>query len=155
MPRLSSLCRFHLVRCSIRCDGYRHQPSGSVYKLNVDAAVFKGMKASGVGAMIHNENGEVMAAMAGKGSQVQGSEEAEALACRRAVEFAFEAGFREIILEGDNCNVMRSILGPKSDRDMCMMTLTVWEGSLECFLFHVLRRVRTQWHIHWQSLLDN
>ncbi|XP_030930796.1 uncharacterized protein LOC115956614 [Quercus lobata] len=92
-------------------------PSGSVYKLNVDATVFKGMKASGVGAVVRNENGEVMVAMAGKGSQVQDSEAAEALACRRAVEFALEAGFREIILEGDNCNVMKSILGPKSDRD--------------------------------------
>ena len=75
------------------------------------------MKASEVGAVIRNEKGEVMAAMAGKGFQVQDSEEAEALACRLAVEFALEAGFRKIILEGDNCNVMRSILSPKSDRD--------------------------------------
>ena len=62
------------------------------------------------------------------------------------MEFSLEAGFREIILEGDNCNVMRSILGPKSDRDgwdMCMMTLTVWEGRLESLLFHVLRGVPT------------
>ncbi|KAK9988687.1 hypothetical protein SO802_028926 [Lithocarpus litseifolius] len=92
-------------------------PLGSAYKLNVDVAVFKGMKASGYGAVVWNDKGEVMAAMAGKGPQVQDSEEAEVLACRRAVEFALEAGFREIILEGDNCTVMMAILGPKPDRD--------------------------------------
>ena len=32
-------------------------------------------------------------------------------------QFALKAGFREIILKGDNCNVMKSILGPKFDRD--------------------------------------
>ena len=33
------------------------------------------------------------------------------------MEFALEAEFREIILEGDNRNVMKYILGPKSVRD--------------------------------------
>nr|POE55080.1 hypothetical protein CFP56_26661 [Quercus suber] len=80
-------------------------PSGSAYKLNVDATMFTGMDASGFGAVVRNEKGEVMAALAGKGPHVQDSEEAEALACRRTVEFAMEAGFREIILEGDNVNV--------------------------------------------------
>ena len=42
-------------------------PSGLAYKLNVDATVFKGIKASGIGAVIRNENGEVMVAMAGRG----------------------------------------------------------------------------------------
>ena len=43
-----------------------------------------------------------MAAFSGKGPPVSCSEEAEILACRRAVEFALECGFMEMVVEGDN-----------------------------------------------------
>ena len=43
-----------------------------------------------------------MAAFSGKGPPAACSEEVEILACRRAVEFAFECGFREMVVEGDN-----------------------------------------------------
>ena len=59
--------------------------------------------------MIHNEKGEVMAAMTACGPAVQNSEEAELLACRRALEFAVDAGFHRLIIEGDNSNVTHAI----------------------------------------------
>ena len=46
-----------------------------------------------------------MAAMS-VGPPVSSSEEAELLACRKAVEFATDAGFSELVIEGDNSNVM-------------------------------------------------
>ena len=60
-------------------------PSGLLYKLNFDAAVFEGISTSSFGAIVHNDKGEVMAAISARG--VVDSEEAEVLACRRAVEF--------------------------------------------------------------------
>lgn len=74
--------------------------------------MFNGLNASGFGVVVSNDKGEVMAALAARGPSVQDSEEAEVLARRRAVEFAMEAGFTEIILEGDNVNVMKAIMGP-------------------------------------------
>ena len=59
--------------------------------------------------MIRNEKGEVMAAMTTCGPAVQTSEEAELLACRRALEFAVDAGFHRLIIEGDNSNVNHAI----------------------------------------------
>ena len=56
--------------------------------------------------MIRNEKGKVMAALAAKGSAVRDSEELDVFACRKALEFAIDAGFMEIILEGDNALVM-------------------------------------------------
>ena len=44
------------------------------------------------------------------------SEEAEALACRRAMEFAVEVDFSELILEGDNMTVMKSLISLKPNR---------------------------------------
>ncbi|KAK9994067.1 hypothetical protein SO802_023770 [Lithocarpus litseifolius] len=37
------------------------------------------------------------------------SEEAELLACRRSIEFAVDAGFTRLVIEGDNSNVMHAI----------------------------------------------
>ena len=50
-----------------------------------------------------------MAGMLVKGPFVQNSEEPEAFACRKAIIFAMEAGFSEIVLEGDNVIVMKTI----------------------------------------------
>ena len=50
-----------------------------------------------------------MAAIAVWGGAVRDSEEVEVLACRKALEFAIDVGFMEIILEGDNAMVMKTI----------------------------------------------
>ncbi|XP_075649789.1 uncharacterized protein LOC142620276 [Castanea sativa] len=92
----SSLCRWR-------------PPPSSRFKLNLDAAIFKEDDASGMGAIIRNEKGEVMAALSAIGPLVTCSEEAEVLACRRAVEFAMECGFSEVVVEGDNQMVMSAI----------------------------------------------
>ncbi|XP_075641907.1 uncharacterized protein LOC142613431 [Castanea sativa] len=84
-------------------------PQSAQYKLNFDAAIYTDMGRSGVGAIIRNENGEVMAALSAMGPFVQDSEEAEIVACRIALEFAIDAGFSDLVVEGDNVNVMRAI----------------------------------------------
>ena len=81
-------------------------PPPNRFKLNFDAAMFKEVDASGFGAIIWNERGEVMAAFSGKGPPVACSEETEILTCRCAVEFTLECGFREMVVEGDNQSVM-------------------------------------------------
>ena len=70
------------------------------------------MDRSGYGVIIRNDNGEVMAAMTASGPKVSTSDEAELLACRRAIEFAMDAGFTRLIIEGDNSNVIQAISSP-------------------------------------------
>ena len=50
-----------------------------------------------------------MAAMSVKGPYVNNSEEAKALACRNALEFSIDVGFSELVIEGDNINIMKAI----------------------------------------------
>ena len=50
-----------------------------------------------------------MAALMAKGPSVSGSEVAKVLACRKALEFAVDPGFVELIMEGDNATVMQTI----------------------------------------------
>ena len=82
------------------------------YKLNFDVAVFSSLDRSGYGAIIRNDNGEVRAAMTASGPKVSTSDEAELLACRRAIEFSMDAGFTRLIIEGDNSNVIQAISSP-------------------------------------------
>ena len=84
-------------------------PSGLSFKLNFDAAIFQDGKASGFGAVFRNNVGEVMAALSARGPPVLDSKEAEVLACRKALEFAIDSGFADIVLEGDNSVVMAAI----------------------------------------------
>ena len=86
-----------------------------IFKLNFDAALFLALNNSGFGAVIRNEKGEVMAAMAAKGPEVSSSEEAEFLACRKAIEFAIDAGFSELVIEGDNSSVMKAVSALQDD----------------------------------------
>ena len=121
---------------------------GLAYKINVDAAVFIGLNASRFGAMVRNDKREVMAALSARGPPVQDREEAEVLACRRAVELVMEAGFREIILEGDNVNVMKAIMAPSTNRSrlghIYEDVYSIGRGFRAFSISHVRR---TAWHI--------
>ena len=78
-------------------------------KLNFDVAIFSDLNCSGAGAIIRNEKGDVMASMSARGPPVNDSEEAEILACRKDMEFAIDAGFTELIVEGDNTAIMQAL----------------------------------------------
>ena len=84
-------------------------PPKSAFKLNFDVAVFSGVNRTDVGAIIRNYKGEVMAAMSVRGPIVHCSEEGELLVCRKAIEFAIDAGFSRLVIEGDNVNVIKAI----------------------------------------------
>ena len=84
-------------------------PPQAVYKLNYDAAMFEDSASTGFDAVIRNSTEEVMAGMTIKGPAVQGSEVAEPLACRKALEFAIDASFSMLIVEGDSVNATRCI----------------------------------------------
>ena len=75
---------------------------------NIDGACFDNGVASGYGAVIRNGNGEVMA-VSTKGGAMRDSEELEVRACHKALEFTIDSSFMEVILEGDNALVMKTV----------------------------------------------
>ena len=80
-----------------------------MFKVNFDATIFVELNCSGFGAIIRNDKGELMVAMSVKGPPVTCSEEAEILACRKALKFSVDVGFSNVIVEGDNETVMRAV----------------------------------------------
>ena len=62
--------------------------------VNFDGIVFSNSNSSGVGAVIRNYNGVVMASCAEKLNQAYKAEEIEVLAALKALQFAFDLGFQ-------------------------------------------------------------
>ena len=112
-------------------------PSPDVYKLNFDAAVFSGLERTGIGAIIRNDKGEVMAAMFAIGPSAENSEEVELLACRRSLEFAVDVGFTSLIIEGDNVNIIQAISSSLPSHSML-----VYVVDDICHLIHGLHWAR-------------
>ena len=83
-----------VIRTDQQCNETWKPPPSTAYKLNFDAAIFADLDRTGVGAIIRNEQGQVMAAMQAAGPKANSSDEAELLACRRSMEFAVDAGFK-------------------------------------------------------------
>ncbi|KAL4600037.1 hypothetical protein ACB092_11G169100 [Castanea dentata] len=109
------------------------------FKLSFDASIFKDMGGIGIEAIICNYNGEVMVALSAKGPPVACNEEAKVLACRRAVEFAVECGFIELVIKGDNHSIMSylslrkglsSRLGQILQDMVCMINSLRWSQVL-------------------------
>ena len=71
-----------------------HPPSIDTYKINYDGTVFTESNEAGLGIVVRNEKGEVMASLAEKiGMPLGGVEVIEAMATRRAILLAVELGF--------------------------------------------------------------
>jgi len=84
-----------------------------IYKLNSDGAVFADMAAFRFRLVNWNDKGQVMVALLSKGPTITDSEEAEVLASRKALEFAIEAGFSDLVIAGDSTTVMKAIHSPQ------------------------------------------
>ena len=84
-------------------------PQVGFVKINFDGAVFSNANSSGVGAVIRNHNGVVMASCAEKLNQAYKAEEIEALAALKALQLAFDLGFQNAILEGDSLGLIKAL----------------------------------------------
>ena len=85
-------------------------PDRDYYKVNYDGAIFEQQGKVGLGIVIRNSNGEVMASMSQLVQLPITVSQVEAMAARKATEFALEIGFDKIILEGDSKIVYKDLM---------------------------------------------
>ena len=81
----------------------------------VDGAVFDDEHAYGVGIVIRNSEGDVIAAKAQKNLGRTYAHQFELLAVKEALNFAWSIGIRRITLEGDAKNVYSCLEEPSVD----------------------------------------
>ena len=82
--------------------------------MNVDGAVFKAQTAVGVGVLIRDCNGQVIAALSKRINAPLGPLETEAKAFEAGVQFARDIGVQDIIIEGDSLTVVNALCGNTS-----------------------------------------
>lgn len=63
----------------------------------------------GVGGVVRDHMGGFFSGLSKVGCKVSSTEISELVAAREVLSFAWEAGFRDVILEGDNLSVMNAI----------------------------------------------
>ena len=73
--------------------------------MNVDGAVFSAKKEVGIGIVVQNSQGLVMATMSMKVRAPLGPLEVKAKAFEVGLQFAKDLGLQDFILEGDSLNV--------------------------------------------------
>ncbi|XP_075664873.1 uncharacterized protein LOC142634467 [Castanea sativa] len=113
------------------------KPSRSdFYKVNYDGAMLKDSGKAGIGVVIRNENGEVMASLAEKITKPDCVEVLEALAARRAILFAIELGLQQVIIEGDSEIVFKALSGVCSDRSCIGHIFKDYKSILGLFQTH-------------------
>ena len=83
-------------------------PNGFV-KINFDGENAESSRMSGVGVVIQDSEGAVLASCAEKLNQPFKAEDMEALAALKALSFAHELGFQNIVLEGDALNLIQAL----------------------------------------------
>ena len=90
--------------------------------------MFDNSHSSGVGAIIRNHNGAIMASCAEKLNQAYKAEEIEALAALKALQFAFDLGFQNAILEGHLLGLIKAL--KTEDHNMSSWGLLVEDVKL-------------------------
>ncbi|XP_075650032.1 uncharacterized protein LOC142620559 [Castanea sativa] len=84
-------------------------PDQDIFKINFDGVIYAEEKCSGLGVIIRNQEGLVIASMSTRVPQQLQPIEIEALVASRALEFAREVGISEAVLEGDSLLVIKAL----------------------------------------------
>jgi hypothetical protein len=84
-------------------------PSGGLLKLNWDAALNASLRTMGMGAVLRDGTGKVIAALAQVVPQVHDSSTTEAVALWRAIQMCNGQSFGRVMFEGDCLTVVNVV----------------------------------------------
>ncbi|XP_042974783.1 uncharacterized protein LOC122306422 [Carya illinoinensis] len=97
-----------ITRGSTPCEKWK-KPSEGKYKLNWDAAIDVSRDLVGIGGIIRDCNGEVLATLRAKRKMILSPFAAEAYALMVAMLFSNEAGILKLMLKGDSLQVVQKL----------------------------------------------
>ena len=107
-------------------------------KANFEGAIFEGLKAAGIGVVVLNEHGEVVAALAEQIPIPDSVFTLKTLATRRAVHFVWELGLCNVFFEGDSefsTHAIHNRLLLHSSCGHIIQVILLFASSLQSFSF--------------------
>ncbi|RYR53249.1 hypothetical protein Ahy_A06g028266 [Arachis hypogaea] len=120
--------------------GWRTPPPGR-YKINVDAASNNGVK-GGVGVVIRDSNGVVVAAAMLEVAPALSVREAEAFSFYQGVNIVAQTCFLEIEIEGDNIEVVNALNSNSSFGGPFGTIISNCKALLCCFRFYKMSHIK-------------
>ena len=85
------------------------KPNLHYHKVNFNVAVFREAHLAGIDVIVQDWRGEFVGALSSPMSLTHSVAEIEALACRKAVDFAAKIGVQRVIFEGDLAMVINAL----------------------------------------------
>ena len=126
-------------------------PPRGLFKLNVDGAVFADQRAAGVGALIRDEEGNVIGALSKKILAPLKAVEIEAKAVEVGLQFAKDLSVQEFILEGDSLLVINALKDlsppPSSVAAIISSSLSVSQEFRQVVFSHIRRQGNRPAHL--------
>nr|POF09767.1 hypothetical protein CFP56_21405 [Quercus suber] len=89
-------------------------PPADLVKINFDGATCSGTNKSGLGVVIRDSMGQVLASCSKVVNQAHSSSEVEAMAAGLVLSFAAELGVKNAVLEGDSLLVVKALTDSES-----------------------------------------
>ncbi|XP_030941854.1 uncharacterized protein LOC115966848 [Quercus lobata] len=94
----------------VRAQAQWSPPPMDCFKVNFDGAIFLELGKAGLGVVIRNWQGNVMASLSEQAPLPISPDIVEAMAAAREISFAQELGIRPFILEGDSDVVIKTFM---------------------------------------------
>ena len=113
-------------------------------KVNFDEAVFEDLRVAGIGVVVRNEHGEVVAALAEQIPILDSIFTLETLAAKHVVHFVRELGLRNVVFDGDSESSIQAISNRLLSHSSCghiIHDILLFASSFQSFSFsHVCRQ---------------
>ena len=90
-----------------------------MYKANFDATLFDGLGMAGLGVVVRDSMGNIIAALNQKIRSPHSVEMVEALACNRALVFAQEFSLSQVVFEGDSFRIVQAVNSQEACLTLC------------------------------------
>ena len=144
--RKAEFQNLHLVTRTIQHRNHTRwkPPESDVYKVNYDGATFADQGRAGIGVVVRNSEGAVMAALSQRLPLPTTVAQVEALAARKAVEFALEIGFSRVTIEGDSDTIYRELRSIDSSLALHGHVIQDTKCLASSFVSHSFSHVRRQ-----------
>jgi len=103
-------------RCESTSPNHWTPPPEGWIMVNVDAAIFERENRMGLGLVVRNHNGDFLAALTQGIDKITNPEMAETIAFRRAVRFAMQLPYNQVLIATDCLSLVNKLLVSGVDR---------------------------------------
>ena len=131
--------RLAVQRCHLRWK----PPDPGVYKINFDGALFLEQRCAGLGVVVRDSAGLVIAALSQRVRLPGSVDVVEALAACRAMRFAQELSLHHMVIEGDSLQVIQAIIDTKPVQTLyghIIGEIKLLSSLFTCSFLHVNRK---------------